>query len=62
LDEILETIDGFTFRFEVGESACGETHTLDREKEAGRLTAIVLALCNPRTEDEIFVMLDKLQR
>jgi hypothetical protein len=62
LNEIVETVDGVTFRFEVGESACGETHTLDRAKRAGRLAAIVLALCNPPAEDEILHMLDELPR
>ena len=62
LNEIVETIDGVTFRFEVGESACGQTHTLDRAKRTGRLAAIVLALCNPPAEDEIFHMLDELRR
>lgn len=55
-------VDSVTLRFELGESACGETQTLDRTKQTGRLAAIALALCNPQGEDEILHMLAELRR
>jgi hypothetical protein len=55
-------LDGVLFRFEVAGSGCGETRTLDSGKsEAGKLAAIVLALCNPSDENRIFHLLDELQ-
>jgi hypothetical protein len=55
-------IDGVLFRFEVAGSGCGETRPPDwGATEAGKLAAIVLALCNPSDENRIFRMLDELQ-
>jgi hypothetical protein len=55
-------LHGVLFRFEVAGSGCGETRPLDwGETEAGKLAAIVLALCNPSDENRIFHMLDELQ-
>ena len=55
-------LHGVLFRFEVAGSGCGETRPLDwGETEAGKLAAIVLALCNPPDENRIFHMLDELQ-
>lgn len=53
LDDI--ALDSPGFRFEVT-SACGETW------RTSKLVRIVLALCNPPGEDEIFRMLDELRR
>jgi hypothetical protein len=45
-------LHGVLFRFEVAGSGCGETRPLDwGETEAGKLAAIVLALCNPSDEN-----------
>jgi len=55
------SLDGVTFRFEVPDCACGETQTFDRQTRAGKLVAIVLALCDPSDESKIFRMLDELQ-
>jgi hypothetical protein len=55
-------LHGMLFRFEVARSGCGETRPLDwGETEAGKLAAIVLALCNPSDESRIFHLLDELQ-
>lgn len=55
-------LHGVLFRFEVAGSGCGETRPLDwGETEAGKLAAIVLALCNPSDENRIFHLLDELQ-
>jgi hypothetical protein len=55
-------LHGVLFRFEVAGSGCGETRPLDwGETEAGKLAAIVLALCNPSDENRIFHMLDELR-
>jgi hypothetical protein len=55
-------LHGILFRFEVAGSGCGETRPLDwGETKAGKLAAIVLALCNPSDENRIFHMLDELK-
>ena len=55
-------LDDVLFRFEAAGSGCGETRPLDwDETEAGKLAAIILALCNPSDENRIFRMLDELQ-
>ena len=55
-------LHGVLFRFEVAGLGCGETRPLDWDKtEAGKLAAIVLALCNPSDENRIFHLLDELQ-
>jgi hypothetical protein len=62
-DDVLDDIvlDSVILRFEAAGSGCGETSTLDREKRTGRLVHVILALCNPPGEDEIFRRLEELQ-
>jgi hypothetical protein len=55
-------LHGVLFRFEVAGSGCGEARPLDwGETEAGKLAAIILALCNPSDENRIFHLLNELQ-